>query len=121
MIDGKENGTLKSFADKSISSNGTDLQLPPYSNDNPSMEFLITAADVQEATYVDNGDGTATIRITPVETTNDKKFQGAQGKMFNVMEDVASTLADLLRFHIIIFKVTLLPAFRLNDTVYTGF
>lgn len=95
VVDGKENGTLKSLAGKFISANGTDLQLPPSSESNPSMECLITAADVQEATYVDNGDGTATIKITPVETTNDKKFQGAQGKMFNVMEDVSSALASV--------------------------
>lgn len=95
MVDGKDNGTLKSLAGKFISANGTDMQLPPYSDDNPAKECLITAADVQEATYKDNGDGTATIKIIPVETTNDKKFQGAQGKMFNVMEDVASALASV--------------------------
>ncbi len=95
MVDGKDNGTLKNLAGKFISANGTDLQLPPSSESNPSMECLITAADVQEATYNDNGDGTATIKITPIETTNDKQFQGAQGKMFNVMEDVGSALASV--------------------------
>ena len=95
IVDGKENGTLKNLAGKFITANGTDLKLPPTSESNPSLECLITAADVQEATYVDNGDGTATIKITPVETTNDKQFQGAQGKMFNVMEDVSSALANV--------------------------
>ena len=95
IVDGKENGTLKNLAGKFITANGTDLKLPPTSESNPSLECLITAADVQEATYVDNGDGTATIKITPVETTNDKQFQGAQGKMFNVMEDVGSALASV--------------------------
>lgn len=95
IVDGKENGTLKNLAGKFITANGTDLKLPPYSDENPANECLITAADVQEATYVDNGDGTATIKITPVETTNDKKYQGAQGKMFNVMEDVSSALANV--------------------------
>ncbi|MGN1194130.1 MAG: hypothetical protein ACI4SB_01455, partial [Acutalibacteraceae bacterium] len=80
IVDGKDNGTLKNLAGKFLSANGTDMPLPPYSDDNPANECLITAADVQDATYVDNGDGTATIKITPVETTNDKKFQGAQGK-----------------------------------------
>lgn len=95
IVDGKDNGTLKNLAGKFISANGTDLKLPPYSDENPAMECLITAADVQEATYTDNGDGTATIKITPIETTNDKKYQGAQGKMFNVMEDVGSALASV--------------------------
>ena len=95
VVDGKDNGTLKNLAGKFITANGTDLKLPPYSDENPANECLITAADVQEATYTDNGDGTATIKITPVETTNDKKYQGAQGKMFNVMEDVGSALASV--------------------------
>ena len=95
IIDGKENGALKTAAGTFLKSDKTDLQLPPSSESNPSMECLITAADVQEATYTDNGDGTATIKITPIETTNDKQFQGAQGKMFNVMEDVGAALASV--------------------------
>lgn len=94
-VDGSEVSAIKSLADSLLTANGTDMPLPPYSDDNPSMECLITAADVQEATYKDNGDGTATIKIVPKEAVNSKKFQDSQGKMFNVMEDVASALASV--------------------------
>lgn len=94
-IDGSENSMVKGLAGQFMKAEGTNMPLPPYSDDNPANECLITADDVQEATYTDNGDGTATIKIVPVATTNDKKFQGAQGKMFNVMEDVASALANI--------------------------
>lgn len=94
-LDGKENGTLTNLAGTFMSANGTDMQLPPYSDDNPAKECLITADDVDSATYTDNGDGTATIKITPKSVTSSKHFEDPQGKMFNVMEDVASAIADI--------------------------
>lgn len=95
ILDGKDNSMLKGIAGQFITANGTNQQLPPYSDDNPAKECLITAADVQEATYRDNGDGTATIKIVIKETKNSKKFQDSNGKMFNVMEDLAGTLAGI--------------------------
>lgn len=95
MIEGKEQGLVKSAADKFMSANGTSMPLPPYSDDNASNECLITADDVESATYTDNGDGTATIKIVPKEAVNSKKFSDPQGKMFNVMEDVAEGIKDV--------------------------
>lgn len=95
VLDGKENSQLQGLAGQFIKSNDTGISLPPKTDSDPGNQCLITAADVKEATYNDNGDGTATIKITPVATTNSKRFQDAQGKMFNVMEDVAPTLADI--------------------------
>lgn len=95
MIEGKEQGMVKSAADKFMTANGTSMPLPPYSDDNPANECLITADDVESATYTDNGDGTATIKIVPKEAVNSKKFADPQGKMFNVMEDVAEGIKDI--------------------------
>lgn len=92
MIDGKENATVKKLAAGIVKADATDMQLPPYSDSNPGTECVITAADISEATYKDNGDGTATIKLVPISCTNSKRFEDAQGKMFNVMEDVKSTV-----------------------------
>lgn len=94
-INGKEQGALKTLAGSIITSNGTDQPLMPYKDDNPGNECLVTPADVASATYKNNGDGTATIKIIPKGTVNDKIFEGAQGKFFNVMEDVGSALANI--------------------------
>ncbi len=95
MIDGKENSMIKSAGKSFVKADGTDMPLPPYTDDNPSNECLITAADIESATYTDNGDGTATIKLVPIEVTNSMRFQDAQGKMFNVMEDVKPTVEGI--------------------------
>ncbi len=92
LIDGKENSMVKSLAAGIVKADAKDMQLPPYTDSNPGMECMITAADVAEATYKDNGDGTATIKIVPISCKNSRRFEDAQGKMFNVMEDVKSTV-----------------------------
>lgn len=92
LIDGKENSMVKGLAAGIVKANAKDMQLPPYTDSNPGMECMITAADVAEATYKDNGDGTATIKIVPISCTNSRRFEDAQGKMFNVMEDVKGTV-----------------------------
>ncbi len=95
LIDGKDNSMIKNAGKSFVKAEGTDMPLPPYSDDNPANECLITAADIESATYTDNGDGTATIKLVPIESTNSKKFQDAQGKMFNVMEDVKPTVEKI--------------------------
>lgn len=94
-VDGKENGTLTKLAGTFMSADGTGLQLPPYTDSNPAKECLITADDIDSAEYKDNGDGTATIKLVPKEVKESRRFADSQGKMFNVMEDVSSTLASV--------------------------
>jgi len=94
-LEGKENSTVKNLADKFMTANATGLQLPPYSDSNPGMECLLTADEVEEASYTDNGDGTATIVIKPKTVESPKLFEDAQGKTFNVMEDVAEGLSGV--------------------------
>lgn len=95
MVDGKDNAALKKIAGPIMASNDTGFQLPPHTDSNPGNECVLTPADIKEATYNDNGDGTATIKLTPVSTTGSKRFEDAQGKMFNVMEDIAPTVAKI--------------------------
>lgn len=95
MVDGKDNSALKKIAEPLLATKDTGFQLPPHTDSDPGNECLLTAADVKEATYNDNKDGTATIKIVPVATTNSKRFQDAQGKMFNVMEDLGPTVAKI--------------------------
>ncbi|MCM1365086.1 MAG: hypothetical protein NC122_00950 [Faecalibacterium sp.] len=94
-IDGNVNGTITKLAGTFMTADGTDMQLPPYSDSNPAKECLITADDIDSAEYTDNGDGTATIKLVPKEVKEARKFSDPQGKMFNVMEDVSSTLASV--------------------------
>ena len=52
----------------------------------------LTEADVSKATYKDNGDGTATITINPVQGNMSKRGADAQGKLFNVYGDMANDI-----------------------------
>lgn len=94
-IDGKENSMLRGIADKFMTANATDMQLPPYTDSDPAKECLITADDIETAEYKDNGDGTATIKLVPKEAKESRRLADSQGKMFNVMEDVAASLASV--------------------------
>ena len=94
-IDGNENETVKKLAAGVVKADAKDMQLPPYTDSDPAKECLITEADIADAKYTDNGDGTATIKLIPISCTNSKRLQDAQGKMFNVMEDVKPTLAKI--------------------------
>ncbi len=94
-IDGNENETVKKLAAGIVKADAKDMQLPPYTDTDPAKECLITEADIADAKYTDNGDGTATIKLIPISCTNSKRLQDAQGKMFNVMEDVKPTLAKI--------------------------
>jgi hypothetical protein len=91
-IDGKDNSMVKGIADGFVKATGTNMDLPPYKGDDNPMESLLTAADVDSATYTDNGDGTATIKIVPKAVENAKFKADPQGKAFNVMEDIAGAL-----------------------------
>lgn len=95
LIDGKENSAVKKLAAGVVKAEGKNMPLPPYTESDPANECLITEADIASATYTDNGDGTATIKLVPIACTNSKRLQDAQGKMFNVMEDVKPTLEGI--------------------------
>ena len=94
-IDGMDNSMVKGVADGFMKATGTNMDLPPYKGEDNPMESLLTAADVDSATYTDNGDGTATIKIVPKAAENAKFKADPQGKSFNVMEDIAGALAGI--------------------------
>ena len=95
MIDGKENSMVRSAADKFMGGENTGLALCPDSEGVDYNECDATVDDITSATWKDNGDGTATLEIKPKETVNGKKFTSSSGKFFDVMEDVASSIADI--------------------------
>ena len=95
QIDGKDNSAVKSLADGFMKATGTNMDLPPYKGEDNPMECLLTTADIDSATYKDNGDGTATIKIVPKAAENARFKADPQGKSFNVMEDVAGALANI--------------------------
>ena len=95
QIDGKDNSMVKGIADKFMAASGTNMDLPPYKGDDNPMECLLTEADIDSATYKDNGDGTATIKIVPKAAENATFKNDPQGKSFNVLEDVAGALSSI--------------------------
>lgn len=87
-IDGKENAALsKMLGGMSGSADDKDMPLPPDSETNKYMTCLITADDIEKATYKDNGNGTATITLVPKRVVNPKLGKDSQGKMLNVVDD----------------------------------
>ncbi len=95
VVEGKEQGIIKNAAGTFMATKGKDMQLPPYTDNDKAMKSLITADDIETAEYKDNGDGTATIKIVPKEVKNSRRLADSQGKVFNVMEDVAGALASV--------------------------
>ena len=85
-INDKENNVVRNVIDKVLVTGAENMQLPPYSDKNPAKKCLVTAAEIKTATYTDNADGTATIKLVPKTVKNPKRFKDAQGKMFNVGE-----------------------------------
>jgi hypothetical protein len=96
MIDGKENSTITKLLQAATkSSDEKDMPLPPNSASNKYMTCMITADDIETATYKDNGNGTVTIKLVPKRVVNPKLGQDAQGKMLNVVDDFTKTMQDL--------------------------
>ena len=93
-VDGKENSLVKKVADTAVGGEATS-PLPPSNDANPGNECAVKPGDIKEYKYTDNGDGTATIRLDCIETTNSRRFQDPAGDMLDVMEDLAGTLASV--------------------------
>lgn len=73
-------------AEKTSMGPASDKQGGSFTN---SGKCNLTAAEVSNATYKDNGDGTATITINPVKIVGvSNKGKDAQGKLFNVYGDL---------------------------------
>lgn len=94
-IDGKQNSAVTKLANSVMTADATNMNLPPYTDDNPGTECATTADDIKEYAYTDNGDGTATIKLVVKESKDSRRFQDPAGNMLNVMEDVASALANI--------------------------
>ncbi|MCR4926085.1 MAG: hypothetical protein K5917_07330 [Clostridiales bacterium] len=89
-------GAAKKIVDPILSSSFKSKTQPmapssdaTYTN---SGKCNLTAAEVATATYKDNGNGTATIKICPKQTNMSKKGADGQGKLFNVFGDMATSI-----------------------------
>lgn len=94
IVDGSENKTVENSFRKlaSLYSGANGIPLPPYEDGKDgvystqySKTCLITADDIEQASYTDNGNGTATIRLVPKTCVNSSRYGDSQGKMFNVI------------------------------------
>ncbi|MCR4926086.1 MAG: hypothetical protein K5917_07335 [Clostridiales bacterium] len=98
-IGGKENSMVTGIVNKvknSLVKPGDKGNMPPatwteqgFTNngDSPLLE-----SDIKSATYKDNGDGTATIKIVPKAGTNSSRGKDPQGRAFNVLGSAISTV-----------------------------
>lgn len=94
IVNGNENKTVENLFGKLASnySGATGIPLPPYEDEKDGVystqyaeTCLITADDIEQASYADNGNGTATIRLVPKTCVNSSRYGDSQGKMFNVI------------------------------------
>ena len=95
-LDGKDNSSINSLLGSALNqADTTDMPLPPDSETEKYMTCLISADDIETATYKNNGNGTATIYLKPKRVVNPKLGKDPQGKMLNVIDDFTATMTQL--------------------------
>jgi hypothetical protein len=112
LVDGKENATINKLVPSIMGSlfSGSPKGLPPAANRDPQydqrddgpngsklsqLESHLTADDVLDCNVKDNGDGTIDITIQPKAAELSKADQDSQGRFFNVLGDITSTVAQI--------------------------
>lgn len=108
LIEGKENATINNLVPSIMGSlfSGKPKGLPPAAEADPAIDYRddgtisqleshLTADDVLACNVVDNGDGTITITIQPKYVMLSQADQDAQGRFFNVLGDITSTVAQI--------------------------
>lgn len=106
LIEGKENGAINNLApgivDKIMQTWAKGLP-PNWSihaegDKNETIDLTkspVTAEDVEACNVVENEDGTITLTIQPKASKSSQTYQDPQGKFFNVLGDIASTVSDI--------------------------
>ena len=90
-IDGKEQGAVTKIVNavKGSLFKPSNGELPPLSwpdqGFNNNGESPLLESDIKSASWKDNGNGTATIKITPVASKNSARGKDAQGRAFNTL------------------------------------
>ena len=112
LVDGKENATINKLVPGIMGGlfKGSPKGLPPAANRDPQYDYRedgpggtqlsqleshLTADDVLECNVKDNGDGTITIQIQPKAAELAQADQDSQGRFFNVLGDITSTVAQI--------------------------
>ena len=112
LVEGKANATIDKLVPSILGSlfKGAPKGLPPAANRDPvyderddgpngtkldQKECHLTADDVLACNVVDNGDGTINITIQPKAVYLSQADQDAQGRFFNVLGDISSTVESI--------------------------
>lgn len=113
LVEGKSNSLIDSLVPTIVSGifKGSVKGLAPSDNRDPIYDTrndgavdlktsALTADDVLDANVVDNGDGTISITIQPKAVVLSMPGEDAQGRFFNVLGDISSTVnsIDVLSF-----------------------
>lgn len=108
LVEGKSNSMLDGLVPGIVGGlfNGNVIGLSPSGNRAPDLDKRdddkmdcrtshLTADDVLEANVTDNGDGTITIVIQPKAAILSMPGQDSQGRFFNSLGDISSTVSSI--------------------------
>lgn len=108
LVEGKANSTLDSLVPSVVGGlfAGYPKALPPSTSNEPEWDkrdelgislttSALTPDDVLMANVVDNGDGTINITIQPKAVVLSMPSEDAQGRFFNVLGDISSTVDSI--------------------------
>ena len=112
LVEGKANATIDKLVPSILGGlfKGAPKGLPPAANRDPQyderddgpngtklsqLESHLTAEDVLACNVVDNGDGTISITIQPKAQLLSMADQDPQGRFFNVLGDISSTVESI--------------------------
>ena len=107
LIDGKANNIVNGMVPTILGGvfKGNIVGLPPSANRDPNADIdetgaplltsRVTVEDVENAAVVDNGDGTITLTLVPVEVNLSSKGMDAQGHFFNSLGALDSAVEGI--------------------------
>lgn len=101
LVEGKSNGIIEGLVPGIVGNlfKPSAQALPPCDTrkiDEDSFKTsALTAEDVLAANVKDNGDGTITIQIQPKAASMSAKGKDSQGRFFNTLGDIASTVESV--------------------------
>lgn len=108
LVEGQSNSMIDSIVPGIVGGlfSGSVKGLPPSENRDPALDVsadgaynfttsMLTIDDVEACNVVDNGDGTISITIQPKAVLLSSKGADAQGRFFNTLGDISSTVESI--------------------------
>ena len=101
LVEGKSNSLINGLVPSIVGSifSPNPQGLPPCDSRNSDSDTFktssLTAEDVVAANVKDNGDGTITLQIQPKSASMSAKGQDPQGRFFNTLGDIGSTVESI--------------------------